>query len=229
MKFQLTIIIFFISISFCFGQAAVFDGTNISTISGIFTTSSVVSEKHYEKKLLGSYYLTDDWALATIKLLGDTIILEGIPIKVDIMHNVIELEIDDEIKILPSYKTKSFVLKGDTREFVSRSYINLYGPTGFYDLLYDGYIKLYRYYTTKILESNYNDALGTGRRDDELIQEKTYYLTGKDNLMKLEQRKSKLIEQLSDYSGLEKFIKSNRIDVKSEMGLIEIVKFIESQ
>ena len=215
-------------ISPCFSQTSVYDEFSVSRVLDPIWPGKRIGSIEYQKKLLGSIYLYDEWRLGTVYLLSDTIILKDITLMVNIKNDNLELLIEGYVRELPSYFINKIELAANKKTFISHAGLGLYGSKGFYRLLLDGRYKLYCHYAIEVLEANYNDALAAGRRDDKIVQVETYYMKLDEKLLKLEQRKSKLLEQLSDFQGLENHIKSNRINLKSEQGLIDIVKYIES-
>ncbi len=180
------------------------------------------------KQLKGNHYLSDDWQVADVIISGESIEIKDVRIMIDITNSVVELQLKDRIVVLPSQNTEEIRIKGVIPMlFYSRASIDINGPKGFYKQIYNGGMKLYCHYSTRIEESQYNEALAVGERDDRIVQIKSYYLEIIDNLIQLESKKGKLIEQLNGGSELEKFAKKNGINIKKEKDLIALIEFAD--
>jgi hypothetical protein len=207
-------------------QTIIYTKENMHEIPEVVTPNSKITELKYNPKLLGTNYLDEEWSPADIILYGDTIEIQGVDARIDLSNGILELNLEDRVIVVPSYRTKSILFSSSDNLYMSRSGIGLYGPAGFYRVLYTGKSALYCHYSTDIRESNYNVALDAGRKDDEIIHVLTYYLAKGDKLIKLEKKKGKLIDQLGG-SKLEAYIKENSIDVRKEEGLISVVEFLD--
>lgn len=209
-------------------QTIVYTKENIHEIPENVHTGSKISELKYDPKLIGSNFLNEEWRMANIYILGDTIRIEDVPARMDLSNGVLEVKVGDQIMVVPSYKIDKVEFAGWREWYRSRSGINLYGPTGFYKVLYDGKSQLYCHYSTRIRESNYNVALDKGRKDDEIVIVETYYLMRNGKLIELESKKKKLIEQLGG-SKLEQFIRDNGINLKEDSGMIAIAEYLDGK
>lgn len=208
-----------------FAQREIYQGGE-----GLVSASKLLREKKYEKKLLGNDYVVDQWQLADILLTGDTIEFRDVNIKLDVTNRVIELQSGEDVKLLPSTQAKSITIKGVTPTFyLTRVGTGLYGPSGFYKLLYEGDEKLLCHYSTRIEQSHYNEALGSGQKDDKIVKVETYYISNNDKLIALEMKKSKLAEQLGNSEDLLKYMKEEGLNPKREMDLIKIVQYADKQ
>lgn len=184
--------------------------------------------KKYDKKLLGNNYVSDQWQLADITLVGDTVEFRNIEIKLDVSNRVIEIKTGGETKILPSTQAKTITVKGYTPTFyVTRVGTGLYGPSGFYKVLYEGDEKLLCHYSTRIEQSHYNEALNAGQKDDKIIKVETYYISNLDKLVPLELKKSKLADQLGVGESLLRYMKEEGLSPKKEVDLIKIVQYAD--
>lgn len=209
-------------------QSVVYTKDNMHHLPDQVHTDSRMTDLKYTPKLKGTNYVSDEWLDANILLTGDTIFLEDVNMRMDIVNGVLEIKARDIVKVIPSYKVKSIIVENTGEKFHSRVSINLYGPSGFYRVLYEGKSKLYCHYSSKVKESNYNVALDTGRMDDELVIVKTYYAARKGKLIELEKKKNKLAEQLEGGSKLLDYMKANSIDTKKEKGLIAVMFFMDN-
>ena len=209
-------------------QSVIYNKDNMHELPAYINRQSQLTEQKYQTKLLGSNYVSEEWESADVWLSRDDVEIQDVDVRLDVDNSVLEIRIEEGIKVIPSYKISKIFFKSTQDIYVSRSGLNLYGPTGFYRLLYEGNTALYCHYSTKVKESNYNVALDAGRMDDEIIHVNNYYLAKGEKLIKLENKKSKLADQLGGSELLE-FIKENNIDVKKESGLIAIAAYLDEK
>ncbi|MEZ5006850.1 MAG: hypothetical protein R2728_03425 [Chitinophagales bacterium] len=204
-----------------YAQNTIYSQDNLGTFFDL-------KEKKYNKKLLGNNYVSDEWQLADIVLIGDTVEFRNIEIKLDVSNRVIEIKAGDQTKLLSSTQAKTITVKGYTPTFyVTRVGTGLYGPSGFYKVLYEGDEKLLCHYSTRIEPSHYNEALNAGQKDDKIIKVETFYISKLDKLVPLELKKSKLADQLGGGESLLKYMKEEGLSPKKEIDLIKIVQYAD--
>jgi hypothetical protein len=188
-----------------------------------------VTEIKYVPKLSGSDYLYADWLLADVKLGIDSGYIENIMIKMDVTNNVIEVKLPDTIRIAPSILIESIKFKNPLRgNFTTRNGLNVVGPVGFYQVLYDNEVDFYAYYYTTVKKADYNYVLNTGSKDDIVEVKKWYYLRKGDQLFQFELRKNSLLALFENSQPLDDFMKSNKIALKSEEDLKKVGEFLNS-
>jgi len=100
----------------------------------------------------------------------------------------------------------------------------------FMQLLYQGESILFKRYRKEFLKADIDKPYGQNRQVDEYNDYHEYYvMTGEQEPVLLKPRKSSLIEIFSDKSDLmEDFIKKEKIDLKNETDLVELVKHYDN-
>ena len=205
-------------------------GNSQSGVGSIGSDSGVpasLRQVGYRPATKGSSYLSDDWQEARIELMDDVTVYERAAVRVDIARGMVEIVIDDKIKFLPSHYVKSFSFDGSSEVFLSRTALDEPGPTGFYRMVYsNGEVPLYCHYTVKLLQAHYNPVLDTGAKDNQIVVDKSYFISMDDNMIKLENKKKQFVQQLKGGDELTDFIKKQKLDIKNEQDLIKIMEFL---
>lgn len=177
----------------------------------------------------GSNYLYEDWAKASLILAGDSIEVEEVEVRVDLMNLVIEIKDEEgKTKVFPSFLINSARFHTTGEVVAPMQAIGEDGPPGFYGVLYEegDDLGFYCHLSTYLKEANYNPALDAGRTYDEIVLNKNYYVRIKGELVKLDNRKSKRMAQLVTDKEVMKFVDEQNIDIRSEEGVIALLKYI---
>ncbi len=97
-------------------------------------------------------------------------------------------------------------------------------------VLYNNNSTLYKRYFKEFREADYGGAYSQDRRYDEYHDRQSYYLKTVDNeLQMLRTKKKSILEILEDKrEELEKFIKKENPDLKTDEGLVQLIRFYDS-
>lgn len=183
-------------------------------------------------EVVGDYYLRNEWRSGVILLYHDEKIIEGYKIKYDLLKNEIDLMVKNQVKALDSKYVKSFVwydsLKGTPEYFVnSNEFKTNQGVTqiGFFEVLFDGTISLFKKTQASILRADYNPALNVGKRDHSIVKKSEYYLFMDSILVESPSSNKKFIKYLGSHKEeTQRFINLNKLSVKNERDLVFILE-----
>jgi hypothetical protein len=187
-----------------------------------------------QKELIGSTFLFENWTVGDVHLKTGSV-LKGIPIKYDILgQDLLILREDNLLGVKLNFVDKFNLLTADGENiyFVVNKDWTIEGErgTGVYQILVnDGNFGLVKITKVLFVKANYYVALDAGQKDDEYVQSSDLYFL--DYATKDLQKAPKSKKKIIDYFGIEEikeFIKSERIDFKSEDGLKQIIQFANS-
>jgi hypothetical protein len=180
------------------------------------------------KRLIGNYYLDNKWNKASILLYKDKEIIEGYFVRYNISTNMFEVRLEDseEVSIIPGLRVQNIVWV-DSEHMVPRYFVNGMdlkeegAPIlGFFEVLVDGQMPLVRRTNASIKESNYNQALMIGNRDDQIIKKNTYYYIWDSEVKEVPRKKRKFFSIFGDKaSEMEGFAKENNVNIKDPSSL----------
>jgi hypothetical protein len=204
--------------------------------------SKVVSNTYYESTLrslginnkknssltVNPIYLNDSWERAEIYFVKDNTVVPDLLVKLNLSENFVEIFLNNEIKILPPDQVFSIYLVGEKDTIISHKTLKIDDPTGFYKLLYNNKVALLCYYSREILAANYNITMDVGRKTDELIIKKQYYIYSNGGIIKIDDNKKKFINQFNFNKELINYIKKEKISSRNETELIKFIQFYET-
>jgi len=100
----------------------------------------------------------------------------------------------------------------------------------FLEVLYDENSTLFKRYFKEFKEADYGGAYSQDRRYDEYHDRHSYYIKTADNeLQMLKPKKKSVLEILEDKGDeLEKYIKQEKPDLKTDAGLVQLIRFYDS-
>ncbi|MGZ2368561.1 hypothetical protein ACXR6G_02085 [Ancylomarina sp. YFZ004] len=223
-------LIFFISALSLSSQEKVIvvGGSLVAPFSRGASKTSKINEIAYQKQLLGSFYLDDDWAETDIYLMNDSIVLRDINTRIDLSNNVLEIKTKEDTLVLPTYRIKRIFLKEREEIFVTENIVKS-ATNGFYQVIVDDKYSLLCQHKVKVERSDFNIITNSGSRDDKIIQQEYFYLFVDDNLIKLEKSKGKFKKQFKNNKEIEMFCRLRKVKPKKKAFLIELVKFINEE
>jgi hypothetical protein len=190
--------------------------------------SSKITEMPYQKGIKGSGYLYEDWVLADVVMAKDRKVFRDLLVKVDVRHNLLEIQYNDEIKLLNAGQALSFTVKSEKDTFLTRNALKPDFPDGFFKVLYNGETALLSHYMTDIKPANYNVALDVGNKDDEIIIVNQYYLIFEGVLIPVENTRRKLIKQFDSNDQVIDYIRDRKINPKDEEDLVNLATYINT-
>ena len=100
----------------------------------------------------------------------------------------------------------------------------------FMEVLYNEKSILYKRYYKEFREADYGGAYSQDRRYDEYHDRQSYYIKTADNeLQMIKPNKKSVIEIMKDKSEeLEKYIKKEKPDLKTDDGLVQLIRYYDS-
>lgn len=180
---------------------------------------------------VGDYYLVSDWLQGDLYLKED-VKLESLNFRYNAKDNYFEIQTETEIKILPGKRVNKFSWTNNQSEFdgvyVDATQYNSDGKpiNTFFKVVSDDKYDLLIGNRFKVIPGNYNTALNVGEKNDKIVREEVFYIGAEDKLMEVDLNKKKFTKDLAGFSGkdLSSFIKSNKIDPKSQEDLIMVTE-----
>ncbi|GAB3940837.1 hypothetical protein GCM10028805_03260 [Spirosoma harenae] len=189
-------------------------------------------------KLIGTPYLDTTWQAGNVKfynrvgvsLTADS--LAGVPVRLDLFANEVEIRSGNkQVKAVKSTAVR-YVDMNNSMGSVSR-FVNVReykgeaeGLTGFFDQLITGELDLLHYTSTYIRKANFNVAMNTGTKDDEIMQKSDWYVAQDKKAIKFSSSKKSILELMANKKDqIEAFLKSQKPDLKSRAGLSAVFTY----
>jgi hypothetical protein len=209
-------------------KVVVVGGSTAAPFSRGASKTSKITEIAYQKRLVGSFYLNDDWAKTDILLNNDSLVLRDINARIDLRNNVLEIKTNKDTLVLPTYRIKSFLFKETAKLYVTENFVK--SPTkGFYQVLVDDKCTLLSHPDVKITPADFNIITNTGSRDDKIVKKESFYLFADNSLVLLNKSKSKFKKQFSKNEKIANFFGQNKVKPKSKNFLLDFVNFLNSE
>ncbi|MDN3204521.1 carboxypeptidase-like regulatory domain-containing protein [Algoriphagus sediminis] len=190
------------------------------------------------KKLVGDAYIDKKWNNATILLYRDQELLEGFRARYNVISNMFELMEPENnlVSIMPGLRIQNIVWLDSTykvpRYFVNGMDFKEDGApiSGFFEVLVDGELPLMRRTKVILKESNYNQALMVGERNDQLLKRNVYYYLKEKDVIEVPKKRKKFYELFGeDAEMMEEFVNNNSLSHREPNDLFEIFTFYNSQ
>ncbi len=176
----------------------------------------------------GSVYINTNWKSADVMMNGSDEVIEGIPVKMNAHHNLLEIQHDGKIKTIATGNIKSIYFAGERTTFITESVLKNDCPKGFYRLIYNRHSSLLCYYHSEIREAAYNRAIDMGNRSDAVLIKNDYYALINGKLLKLETSRKKLARQFADNQKVSGYILTEKIRPKNEFDLLKLITYVDS-
>lgn len=187
--------------------------------------------------VVGDSYLDSTWTLGSVKLFqkigapgreGDSI--ANVPLRLDLYTNELELKANDakDIRAVKGTQIRFFTLESPQRRIFlnARSFRSEDNLQGFVELVAGGRISLVEFTKLNIIKPNYNEALSVGSKDTKLVKTSQYYVVKGNTLFPLTTSKKKVLDALADRADdVEKFIKTNSLNLKSRTDLAKVFEY----
>lgn len=171
----------------------------------------------------GSPYLINDWRKGTVVAKTNGKTYELAKMRYDIYKDEIEYE-ENQKPYRFANEITEFQLAGRVfrRNFPN---IETYNARSFYEVLYDGKIKVLKHYLVKVQsEKPYNSATEIKR----FVKDEYLFLMKDSKMIKLKRDKKAVLDLLADkQSDLENFIKSQKLKLSKEDDIIALVEHYE--
>ena len=187
-------------------------------------------------KVIGDPYLDTTWQAGSVKFYGKILnksdSLGGVPIRLDLYNHDVEIRASaTNIRSAKGPSVRSVVVNNKTgapnrfinvREYRGEADALL----GFFEQVVVGKLTLLQYPSISVKRANFNVAMNTGSRDDELIKKIDWYVAQNGRATKFSPGKKALLELMGDQKGpIETFLKTEKPDLKSRQGLMAVVSY----
>ncbi|MVM41944.1 hypothetical protein GO730_36900 [Spirosoma sp. HMF3257] len=216
-----------------------------ATRDRINTTNMIISNnltlltvKGPPGQLIGDPYLDTTWQAGNVKFynrLGVSLTtdsLAGVPVRLDLSAN--EIEVKAGATDIRAVKATAIRYVDINNSFGSASrYMNVHeyqGDTeslkGFFEQVVTGKLDLLLYPSVYIQKANFNMALNTGNKDDELVKKMDWYVARNKKATKFSPGRKAILELMADKKEqLDAFLKTEKPDLKSRSGLIAVFSY----
>lgn len=189
-------------------------------------------------QLIGNPYLDTTWQAGIVKFYGKLGIsasvdsLVGVPVRLDLVTNEVEIRAGaSDIRAAQANRVRYVLMnntQGSTSLFINtREYRGEVDElNGFVELITPGKLTLLEYPSIHIKKGNYNAALNTGTKDDELVLQKQWYVVLNKKAVKFSPGKKAVLALMSDKEEqIEAFLKTKKPDLKARAGLLSVFSY----
>ncbi|GGH13239.1 hypothetical protein [Pedobacter zeae] len=187
---------------------------------------NIIRSKRTDADFEGSPYLFSDWQKAVVQF-GAGIEPSSSEVKYDLLADLLVLKGKDGEEYEFKDQPKEFLLTS-SKELYKNGFAPVDQFTGktFYQVLYDGKVKFLKKATKTVIESKgYNSATITRKIADDT----QYYIVKADNKpIKVKYNEKSIIGVLGKNDELVKYIKENKLNVKSIDGLVKLLNYYDT-
>ncbi len=182
----------------------------------------------------GDVYLNSEWIIADIALFNQTSELKDYSIKINLQTNDIEINYQNQVRVLSGRNVKHFTLKkndGAFEKYVNgKSYtLNNTPIVGFFKVIDSGKWELLIKPQVKLVKSSYVAALDAGDRSDYLVKEEVYFFSKNKSLYETRMPVKRFSKQFSENEiPLSNFIKEHDLGLKRIDDLKELLHFMNT-
>lgn len=175
--------------------------------------------------LEGSPYLNEEWQTGSIFLSnGDTI--PTINLRLNVLKGEMQYQFEEKTYVIGAPEgLKEIIIGGCV--FIYLTYTkDSKLKKNYFEVLSNGKSSLLKYHYIVILPANFNPALNSGNKNDQIIHKMKYYAKIGDNFIEIDKRGKNLISAFGNKEALiSKYIKDNKISLKNESDLITLIKY----
>lgn len=209
------------------------DRINFSNLS-IPTTGTLFGIKGPAGKVIGDPYIDTLWQAGNVKFYGKlnakTDSLAGVPVRIDLMANEVEIKAGtNDIRATKAATVRYVDI--NNRQGTSSRFINVREYRGdadellgFFEQLVTGKFDLLQHPTVYIRRSNYNPAMNVGTKDDQILKKLDWYIAYNKRAVKFAPSKKAILDLMPDRKEqLEAYLKSKRPDLKDKADLTALV------
>ena len=187
-------------------------------------------------KVTGDPYLDSTWQAGTIKFYGKFLAkfdsLGGVPVRLDLYNHDVEIRAGaNDIRSAKGPSIRYVIVTnktGSASQFINvREYRGEADALqGFFEQVVVGKLTLLQYPSISVKRANFNVAMNTGSKDDELIKKLDWYVAQSGRATKFSPSKKALLELMADQKeSIEAFLKAEKPDLKSRAGLTAVASY----
>ena len=183
-------------------------------------------------KTVGSSLLYDQWLTSNLDF-GSKGKASGLYIRYDVLNSIFDIRLKDKVKSIDGSLVERFSLVdtlGKTHFYVNcNQFKNEKSPfTGFFEILVEGKYQLFLKTEAVIIESTYVPALDLGEKNNKIDQKTAHYIAREKDALKVPSSKKALGQLFPEINGLVKYMKSAKINLRSEVDLKKLVTYMNS-
>ncbi|MBD2755251.1 hypothetical protein IC230_20285 [Spirosoma sp. BT704] len=187
-------------------------------------------------KTIGDPYLDTTWQVGNVKFYGKILntsdSLGGVPVRLDLMNHDVEIQAGaNDIRSAKAPSVRYVVVNnkmGTTNQFINvREYRGEADAlSGFFEQVSLGKMTLLEYPSIYVKRANFNAAMNTGSKDDELIKKFDWYVAHDGRAAKFSANKKAILELMADKKDqIDVFLKTEKPDLKSKSGLTKVFSY----
>jgi hypothetical protein len=206
-------------------------GLDMQTGPGGFVTQLPMAERETK----GDVYLNSEWSTADIKVYGQQNELKQFRMRVDLNSNEIEINAQNQIKVLQGNRVERFQIvnskDGAVEKYVNAKRYKLKGIQyhGFMKMIDSAKWQLLVKPQLKLIKSNYVAALDAGENSDKWVKEDIFFFAKDTTLYEVYSSAKKFTVQFDeDAEKVQSFIKMNKINLKQPTDLFKVITFLNS-
>lgn len=209
-----------------------FSNFNVANNSTLFTIKGPAGT------VIGTPYLDTTWQAGNVKFynrLGTSLTLDslaGVPVRLDLLANEVEVRAGAaNIKAVKATAVRYVDMNnayGSASRFINvHEYQGDAEPLkGFFEQVVTGKLDLLLHPSIYIRRANFNMALNTGTKDDELMKKMDWYVARDKTATKFSPGKKAILDLMTDKKEqMEAFLKQEKPDLKSREGLLAVFAY----
>ncbi|GGI28942.1 hypothetical protein [Pedobacter mendelii] len=194
-------------------------------VKTVGTYKNLITVKESRSDLEGSPYLYPEWEEATVKFsAGINPLTENV--KYDLLEDIVVAKGANDEEYSFNDMPTEFVLT-NSKEIYRNGFPPMDSMTEktFYQVIYDGKVKFLKKLSKTVIESKGYASASVTKKVSETIN---YYVLTKDKkFLKVKNNEKSIIAALGNGDALGKFINDNKIDLKSNDGIIKLLTFYD--
>lgn len=173
----------------------------------------------------GSPYLRDEWTKGRVVLANGNF-FEGVPLKYDLVADQLLFQTEEGQVLEFVQPVREFHFEGKDNIYRSGfAPIDNHTSASFYQVLEDGNAKLLKKSDKVIREEK---AYGTATITKNIMEYTNYYIEGDDQMVRVKNEKDLLRALQGHEADLKDFIKKNKLKLKKEEDMVQLVKYYNS-
>lgn len=189
-------------------------------------------------KVIGDNYYDTTFQAGNVRFygrIGAADSLGGVPVRYDLMTQEVEVRAGaNDIRAAKAPTVRYFVM--NNRLGGANLFINVREfrgdadqLVGFFEDVTSGKLTLLQRHSIHVKKANYNAALNTGTKDDELEKKREWYVAKGRQAFKFSPNKKVILELMADkQAAIETFLKDKKPDLKKASGLSEVFGYYNS-
>ncbi|UHG89706.1 hypothetical protein [Spirosoma oryzicola] len=202
-------------------------------------SAATTNRQNNAGKLLGSPYLDTTWQTSNVKFYGNLNLvsdsLANVPVRLDLYSHDVEVRAGaNDVRVAKGPSVK-YIVPTNPSDSPSR-FVNVRefkgeadALAGFFEQIAAGKLTLLQYPSVYVKRANFNPAMGTGSKDDELIPKNDWYIVQNGKANRFSPGRKSLLELMADKKEqIETYLKTEKPDLKTKPGLSAVFAYYNS-